>query len=137
LLPPGTPIYGLAPAGYTGHEASPDAPIAESHHRPPVRRELRERLKSEMEVRKRAHEDHLREFEFVNDPYYRNTMVAPEHRQASLMLRSEDSNFRKVERLNAMLAKLRTGNAQTPSPNPAAYTQNEGTTHDVDENKGP
>ena len=66
--------------------------------------------------------------------YYRDTMLAPTHPQARLMLRSEDSNFRKVERLTTMLMKRR---ARMPSPIPAPHTQYEGTTHDVDENKGP
>jgi hypothetical protein len=134
LLKPGTPVQGKAPAGYEGPEAMPDLPIAEGHHRPAVRRELRERLEAEMESRKVSHAQELKEFEYATDPYYRTTMLAPTHPQAQLMLRSEDSNFRKVERLTSMLLRIR---AKIPPPTAATHTQYEGTTHDVDENKGP
>jgi len=134
LLKPGTPEHGKAPAGYEGLQAMPDLPIAEDHHRPAVRRELRERLEAEMEARKVAHAQELKEFEYTTDRYYRATLLAPTHPQAQLMLRSEDSNFRKVERLTTMLMKLK---AKTPPAGAGGYTQNEGESHDVDENKGP
>ncbi|MGO9272290.1 MAG: hypothetical protein ACLQOO_19015, partial [Terriglobia bacterium] len=76
----------------------------------------------------------LKEFQFTTNRYYRATLLAPTHPQAQLMLRSEDSNFRKVERLTSMLMKIR---AKTPPPIPTTHTQNEGESHDVDENKGP
>jgi len=133
-MKPGTPVHGKAPADYEGPEAMPDLPIAEGHHRPAVRRELRERLEAEMEARKLTHAQELKEFEYTANPYYRDTLLAPTHPQAHLMLRSEDSNFRKVERLTTMLMKLR---AKTPHPSAAAHTQYEGESHDVDENKGP
>jgi hypothetical protein len=134
LLKPGTPVHGKAPADYEGPEALPDLPIAEGHHRPAVRRELRERLEEEMEARKVRLAQELKEFERATNPYYRETLLAPAHPHAQLMLRSEDSNFRKVERLTTMLMKIR---AKTPPPRPVTPTQNEGESHDVDENKGP
>ena len=134
LLKPGTPVHGKAPADYEGPEAQPDLPIAEDHHRPAVRRELRERLEAEMEARKVAHAQELKEFEYTTNRYYRDTLLAPTHPQAQLMLRSEDSNFRKVERLTTMLMKIK---AKTPPAGAAAHSQNEGKSHDVDENKGP
>jgi hypothetical protein len=133
LMKPGTPVHGKAPADYEGPEAMPDLRLAEGHHRPAVRRELRERLEAEMEVRQIAHAQELKEFEFRANPYYRDTLLAPAHPQAHLMLRSEDSNFRKMERLTTMLMKLR---ARPPHPS-VAHTQYEGESHDVDENKGP
>ena len=134
LLKPGTPAQGKAPAGYLGPEAPADLPLAEGHHRPAVRRELREGLEAEMEARKVAHEEDLKDFEYATNPCYRYTMVAPNHPQAQLMQRSEDSNFRQVERLTKMLTRIR---AKNPAPSAAVHTQYEGTTHDVDENKGP
>jgi len=134
LVKPGTPVHGKAPAGYEGLEALPDLPLAEGHHRPAVRRELREQLEEEMEARKAALEQELKEFDYTTNPYYRDTLLAPTHPQAQLMLRSEDSNFRKVERLTKMLTQIR---AKTPPPSAAVHTQYEGTSHDVDENKGP
>ena len=133
LMKPGTPVHGKAPADYEGPEAMPDLPIAEGHHRPVVRRELRERLEAEMEARKIAHAQELKEFEYTSNRYYRATLLAPTHPQAQLMLRSEDSNFRKVERITNMLMKLR---AKNPPLGARAHTQNEGASHDVDENKG-
>jgi hypothetical protein len=134
LVQPGTPERGKAPAGYEGLQAMPDLPIAEGHHRPAVRRELRERLEAEMEARKVAHEQELKDLADTANPYYRTTLLAPTHPQAQLMLRSEDSNFRRVERLTNMLLRIR---AKTPPPTPATHTQYEGESHDVDENKGP
>ncbi|MGO9270066.1 MAG: hypothetical protein ACLQOO_07410 [Terriglobia bacterium] len=134
LLKPGTPVHGKAPADYQGPEAQQGLPLAEDHHRPAVRRELRERLEEEMEARKVAHAQELKEFEYTTNPYYRDTLLAPTHPQAQLMLRSEDSNFRKVERLTTILMKLK---AKTPPAGAGAYSQNEGKSHDVDENKGP
>ena len=134
LLKPGSPAHGKAPAGYVGPVAMPDLPIADGHHRPAVRRELRERLEAEMEARKVAHAEEMKEFEYTTNPYYRYTLVAPNHPQAQLMQRSEDSNFRKVERLTRMLTRIR---GKTPAPSSAEHTQYEGTSHDADENKGP
>jgi len=134
LLKPGSPLHGKAPAGYEGPEAMPDLPIAEGHHRPAVRRELRERLEAAMEARKAALAAELKEFEYTTNLYYRDTMLAPAHPQAQLMQRSEDSNFRKVERLTRMLTQIRT---KTPAPSAPVHTQYEGESHDVDENKGP
>jgi len=107
LLKPGTPVHGKAPADFEGPEAMPDLPIAEGHHRPAVRRELRERLEAEIEAWKAAHAETLKEFEFATDRYYRDTARALSHPQAELMLRSEDSNFRKVERLTTLLLRFR------------------------------
>jgi len=134
LLKPGTPVHGQPPADYPGPEAQPNLPLAEGHHRPAVRRELRERLEAEMELRKAALAEKLKEFEYTSNRYYRDTLLAPAHPQGQLMLRSEDSNFRKVERLTNMLMRIR---AKTPAPSVSEHTQYEGTTHDVDENKGP
>jgi len=136
LLKPGTPVHGKAPADYKGPEAIPDLPIAEGHHRPAVRRELRERLEAEMETRKVVHAEELKELEYTTNRYYRDTLLAPTHPQAQLMLRSEDSNFRKVERLSTLLMKLRAKTPLTLPDGVGAYTQNEGKSHDVDENKG-
>jgi len=135
LLPPGTP--DKASPGYEGPAAWPNVPIAEGDQRAAVRSELCEALEAELEVLQKAHQQNLRDFEVLsNDRFHRNTLVAPDHPQAHLMLRSEDSNFRKVERLNAMLTKLKSFAPQTPAPDPATHTQDEGRTHDVDENKG-
>ncbi|MGO9273786.1 MAG: hypothetical protein ACLQOO_26695 [Terriglobia bacterium] len=134
LVKPGTPERTKAPAGYEGLHAMPDLPIAEDHHRPAVRRELRERLEAEMEAQQVAHAQELKEFEYTTNRYYRDTLLAPTHPQAQLMLRSEDSNFRMVESLTKLLMRIR---AKTPAPNAAAQGQYEGTSHDVHENKGP
>jgi hypothetical protein len=61
-------------------------------------------------------------------------MLAPAHPRAQWMLRWQDTNFRKVERLATLLVKI---GAKTPLPTPSSHTQYEGESHDVDENKGP
>ena len=133
LLKPGTPVRGAVPEGYKGPEAEPDYPIAEDHHRTPVRRELRERLEAEMEVLKVALGQQIEELrQEGSDPYLRDTLKAPTHPQAELMLRAENSSFRKVERLTTLLLHIRQRGASAYTP----HTKNEGISHDVDENKG-
>jgi len=90
-------------------------------------------LEAEMEAIKAAHVQHLEELRReVNDPYFRDTMLAPTHPNAQLMQRAEDSSFRKVERLTALLMKLK-GKGEAAYP---AHNENEGISHDVIENKG-
>jgi hypothetical protein len=133
LLKPGTPAHGATPADYKGLEASPDVPIAEDHHRPPVRRELREHLEAEIEALKAAHASRLEVLrQESSDPYLRETMMAPTHPQAELMQRAKSANLQVVERLTNLLLKIR-------GKGPAAYAaniKNEGASHDLTENKG-
>ena len=75
-----------------------------------------------MEARKLSHTQELKEFEFTTNPYYRATMLAPTHPLAQLMLRSEDSNFRRVERLTTMTTMLFEGDHSRPKFEAAAVT---------------
>ena len=132
LLKPGTPVEGAVPEGYKGPEAMPNVPIAEDHHRIPIRRELRERLEAAIEALKAERDRRIEELQREgSDPFLRDVLCAPNHAQASLVQRSEDSNFRKVEKLTTLLLKLRKGRTTQN-----AYIQDEGISRDVDETKG-
>jgi len=132
-----------------------EIPVAEGRERREARKELQDLLSQEVQAFKEARSERGDELVETTSPYYRDMMMAPFHSRAALMARMEESSFRQVERITNLLFKLQ-ANAEragytlptrihepmlklerlTEAAASDPYSQNEGTSHDVVENKG-
>ena len=133
----------------------PEIPVAEGRERREARKELQDLLSQEVQAFKEARSERGDELVETTSPYYRTAMMTPMHWRAALVARMEDSSFRQVERITNLLIKLqanaeRAGDTlptrihepmlkadrQTEAAASDPDSQNEGTSHDVVENKG-
>ena len=132
-----------------------EIPVAEGRERREARKELQDLLSQEVQAFKEARSERGDELVETTSPYYRDMMMAPFHSRSALMARMEESSFRQVERITNLLFKLQ-ANAEragytlptrihepmlklerlTEAAASDPYSQNEGTSHDVVENKG-
>jgi hypothetical protein len=78
--------------------------------------------------------DFFRRLLKTNAPYFRDSAIAMGKPESEVLLRREDSSFRQIGRLTDLLLKLKREARQ--AQNSAMNIENEGTSHDVVDNKG-
>ena len=113
--------------------------VAARQLRSPERMEARKHMKSlvmeEIEawqaMRDRDRENLLR----TSAPYFRDSAIAKGKPESEVLLRREDSSFRQIGRLTDLLLKLKREGRQVQ--NDPMNIKNEGTSHDITDNKGP
>jgi hypothetical protein len=142
----------------TDDEPTPAAsiPVAEGRERREARKELLDLLSQEVQAFEEGRSERGDESLETTSPYYRATMMTPMFSRAALVARMEESSFRQVERITNLLMKLQANSGQRggetlaigihepildrrrPKGTAAGGpdSQNEGTSHDVVENKG-
>ena len=113
----------------------PEVPIATGSKRRAEARKragflLTEEIQAWQATRDRDREDLIRS----NAPYFRDSAIAKSKPESEVLLRREDSSFRQVGRLTDLLLKLKR-EARQAQNNPMNI-ENEGTSHDVVDNKG-
>ena len=109
----------------------PDVAVAVGEERIAAQRELQALLRKELEDRQAALDRKFESLMRGSIPYFRDSAIALDSPRAAGVYRTEDSAFRQVMRLTEMLLKLKNGSRKKTRKN-----ENEGTSHDVDENKG-
>ena len=103
---------------------------AEWEAREPVRQLLEHILSRQVEICEAQRKGTLRESLTGPSPYERAAEIAPTHRNATLMRRMEDSNFRQVARVTSLLMKMKRQERQIEA------LENSAVLHDVPETKG-
>ncbi len=103
---------------------------AEWEAREPVRQLLEHILSRQVEICEAQRKATLRESLTGPSPYERAAEIAPTHRNATLMRRMEDSNFRQVARVTSLLMKMKRQERQMEA------LENSAVLHDVPETKG-
>jgi hypothetical protein len=84
-----------------------DSTSAEWEAREPERQLLEHILSRQVEICEAQRNATLRESLTGPSPYERAAEIAPTHRNATLMRRMEDSNFRQVSRLMSLLMRMK------------------------------
>jgi hypothetical protein len=103
-----TPEIGDAGAPEAEEEGpASDISSAEWEAREPVRQLLEHILSRQVEICEAQRKATLRESLMGPSPYERAAEIAPTHRNASLMRRLQDSNFRQVWRVTNLLLKIK------------------------------
>jgi hypothetical protein len=93
--------------GTEAAEEGPNLSAAEWEARAPLRQLLENILKRQAELCEAQRLVHLRECVAGPSPYERAAETAPTHRNATLMQRMEDSNFRQVARVTSLLMRMK------------------------------
>jgi hypothetical protein len=88
-------------------EPPSDITSAEWEAREPVRQLLEHILSRQVEICEAQRNSTLKESLMGPSPYERAAEIAPTHRNATLMRRMEDSNFRQVSRLTSLLMRMK------------------------------
>jgi hypothetical protein len=118
---PGATEADVAPASSQPQESQQDAGATEAEEeeptsgissaeweaREPVRQLLEHILSRQVEICEAQRKATLRESLTGPSPYERAAEIAPTHRNASLMRRMQDSNFRQVWRVTNLLLKIK------------------------------
>ena len=113
----------------------PQVPIATGPEREEARKRMKSLLMQEIEAWQAAR-DRDREYLLKsNAPYFRDSAIAKSKPESEVLLRRETSSFRQVGRLTDLLLKLKREARQ--AQNSPMNIKNEGTSHDVVDNKGP
>jgi len=123
----------IGDAGATeAEEEGPTSGIssAEWEAREPVRQLLEHILSRQVEICEAQRKATLRESLTGPSPYERAAEITPTHRNATLMRRMEDSNFRQVARVTSLLMKMKRQERQMEA------LENSAVLHDVAETKG-
>jgi hypothetical protein len=124
---------GQQGAGATeAEEEGPPSDIATAkwEAREPVRQLLEHILSRQVEICEAQRTASLRESLMGPSPYERAAEIAPTHRNATLMRRMQDSNFRQVTRLTSLLMRMKRQERQMEA------LENATVCHDVLETKG-
>jgi hypothetical protein len=111
-------------------EPPSDISSGEWEAREPVRQLLENILSRQVQICEAQRNATLRESLMGPSPYERAAEIAPTHRNATLMRRMEDSNFRQVARVTSLLMRMKRQERQTEA------LENTAVPHDVPETKG-
>jgi len=111
----------------------PDVPIALGAERVAAQEQLQAILQQEIEKVEAARERERQNLQQANTPYFRDGAIPPDPVLAKVVFRMEDSSFRQLSRLTDLLLKLKRTARAAETP----IAKDEGTSHDLDENKGP
>jgi hypothetical protein len=112
----------------------PDATVATGPDRVEVRKRMKSLLVEEIEAWQATRDWDRENLLKTNAPYFRDSAIAMGKPESEVLLRREDSSFRQIGWLTDLLLKLKREARQ--AENNAMNIKNEGTSHDVVDNKG-
>ena len=119
-----------------GSEEGAGSPaLVDSNAREKARADLRSLLRQEIEARndsaRKQRDERAREY----SPAFRDAYMVPNNPRLQMVMRSENSIFNQMRHITEMLVKLRAQPA-SDARRGSQKLQDEGESHDVDENKG-